>query len=693
MPSSFVLVSAGGIAFNLLFDAAASSAAAAAFRTGIEQAATLLSQAITNKITVNINIDWSGTGNRAAAKPDNGLFETYSTVRSDLIKGAAPGDTTFNALPNATSVQGQSQIAVWNPQLKLFGLLGANDTTTDDGTASFTTDIGSTDLVGVALHELTHVLGRVPYGPSPDIFDLFRFTSTGTRLLSNSIPSASAYFSVDNGNSKLADYGRNSDPSDFINSGIQGAYDSFNEYYSNNTYQYLSSVDLEQLDALGYRVTASTTLTVALKNDTGISSSDKLTDDATLTGVGTPGAMVTLSNNGISAGSVFANAAGVWTFTPSFADGQHTIVASEVNGLGQTVTTSLSFWLATKVPAIAASGSVSGQTNLTSETIAVSASAESAGANAIAYVEIFDGAADLGAASLSAGTWTFTASKLLSGVHNFTAVAADTAGNTARAVLPQVVVSGTAPSLSYTLAQLDFAGVGVTDTRPKGINDLGEIVGYYIDGRADNIGADGATYYEHGFYSTKSGTARQYTSIENPDTPADAAGGEVSGPDRTRAFSVNNQGDIAGWFSQDETGTSSAGTSYTLPDAGFIESANWPSTFGTLAFSPLNDLGTHALGINAGDQIVGYYEDGAGHQHGFLRNFTGYGIRGNYLTIDAPNAVNTILEGINDNGEIVGFYQFSDGAFHGFSYNISTGSYAPIDFNGATSTEALVDRI
>jgi hypothetical protein len=62
--ASSVVVSAGGIAFNLLFDAAA-MAAPAAFRTGIEQAATLLSQTVSNQITVNINIDYSGTGGGA----------------------------------------------------------------------------------------------------------------------------------------------------------------------------------------------------------------------------------------------------------------------------------------------------------------------------------------------------------------------------------------------------------------------------------------------------------------------------------------------------------------------------------------------------------------------------------------------------------------------------------------------------
>ena len=121
--------------------------------------------------------------------------------------------------------------------MKLWGLLGANDTTTDDGSATFATDINSSLLVGVALHELTHAMGRVPYGSAPDIFDLFRFTSAGTRLFQGGATAPAAYFSVDGGNTKLADYGQTSDPSDFLNSGVQGPNDPFNEFYTGSTLQ------------------------------------------------------------------------------------------------------------------------------------------------------------------------------------------------------------------------------------------------------------------------------------------------------------------------------------------------------------------------------------------------------------------------------------------------------------------------
>jgi Ca2+-binding RTX toxin-like protein len=256
LAGSTVSVTTGGITINLLFDAAA-MAAPANFRAGIVQAATILAGTISDKITVNLVIDYSGTGGGAAAGPDHGLYEPYSLIRSDLISSAAPGDTTFNWLPSGNTIQGQSNIAVWNAQLKLFGLLGANDASTDDGSATFATDINSNLLVGVALHELTHALGRVPYGPQPDIFDLFRFTSPAARLFQNGSTAPASYFSLDGGMTKLADFGQRSDPSDFLNSGVQGPNDPFDEFYSGGTSQALTNVDLALLHSLGFHIGSS----------------------------------------------------------------------------------------------------------------------------------------------------------------------------------------------------------------------------------------------------------------------------------------------------------------------------------------------------------------------------------------------------------------------------------------------------
>ena len=69
--NAVIVTSATGFTINLLYDAAA-LAAPASFRAGIQTAADMLAAAITDKITVNIKIDYSGTGGGAFAGPDAG---------------------------------------------------------------------------------------------------------------------------------------------------------------------------------------------------------------------------------------------------------------------------------------------------------------------------------------------------------------------------------------------------------------------------------------------------------------------------------------------------------------------------------------------------------------------------------------------------------------------------------------------
>ena len=258
-PGSVVTVTSAtsaGLTINLVFDAAA-MAAPQSFRDGITAAMQMICAVVTDHITLNLSIDYSGTGGGAFGGPSGGNYVSYTTVHTDLVNNASPGDTTFNALPTGSTVAGQSQVAVWYSQEKLWGLLSPTGTEID-GNASFATDINPNLLIGVALHELTHAMGRVPYAGStgqPDIFDFYRFTSAGNILVNGNSTAPPAYFSLNNGASKIADYGQTSDPSDFLNSGVQGATDPFNEFYSNNTQQSLTAIDLKQLDALGFHLT------------------------------------------------------------------------------------------------------------------------------------------------------------------------------------------------------------------------------------------------------------------------------------------------------------------------------------------------------------------------------------------------------------------------------------------------------
>src|SRR5262249_16804490 len=144
---------------------------------------------------------------------------------------------------------GYSSVDVFSAQEKALGLISATDGTID-GYAGFATDISDSLMVGVAIHEITHAMGRVPDGANPDIFDLSRFTSPGNILVSSAIPSVAAYFSVDGGNTSLTSYGVNSDPSDFLNS--TAPEDPFAEYYDGGTAQSFTQLDLTQMDVLGF---------------------------------------------------------------------------------------------------------------------------------------------------------------------------------------------------------------------------------------------------------------------------------------------------------------------------------------------------------------------------------------------------------------------------------------------------------
>ena len=248
------LVGLGNFKVNLVWDSTVTSST---FQTAIGQAASAIANVLTDNLTINLGITNSGTGGGASAGPSGGLYQTYSWVYSHLKSS----DPTFNSLTNSTSIQGQSNVAVWNAQLKLWGVTVTNAL---DGSAKFATDISSSAIFGVALHELTHAFGRVPYGSAPDVFDFFRFTAPGQMLFSSAIPAAQAYFSIDGGVTNLAYYGTQSDPSDFYNGTPTGkmhsvydtSYDAFSEYYYSNgaSYQYLTAVDLHNLVAIGFHI-------------------------------------------------------------------------------------------------------------------------------------------------------------------------------------------------------------------------------------------------------------------------------------------------------------------------------------------------------------------------------------------------------------------------------------------------------
>jgi VCBS repeat-containing protein len=234
------------------------------FQNAMQSAANILDSLIVNNITVYIQVTYdTSLGTSAEGGDLNGNAVSYSTLRNALAANAtSSADQTFvNSLPTTSSISGvdgsgsavaKSSFYVPSAIEKGLGLISATASAAD-GAVFMGSQIANSLLVGVALHEITHAMGREP-GVGP--FDLFRYTSSGQYLFSSSATAPAAHFSINGGSTDLADFGQTSDSSDFLNSGVQGSTDPFNEFYSSHTQQTLTAVDKELMDVLGFSTTS-----------------------------------------------------------------------------------------------------------------------------------------------------------------------------------------------------------------------------------------------------------------------------------------------------------------------------------------------------------------------------------------------------------------------------------------------------
>ena len=85
-------------------------------------------------------------------------------------------------------------------------------------------------------------------------------------------------------------------------------------------------------------------------------------------------------------------------------------------------------------------------------------------------------------------------------------------------------------------------------------------------------------------------------------------------------------------------------------------------------------------GLNNSGEVVGYYLDSFGVEHGYLRDAAG-----NFTTIDGPGSTNTDAAGINASGQIVGTFADSFGT-HGFL--LGGGVFTELDVPGSNETIA-----
>lgn len=174
-----------------------------------------------------------------------------------------------------------------------------------------------------------------------------------------------------------------------------------------------------------------------------------------------------------------------------------------------------------------------------------------------------------------------------------------------------------------TYTSINFPGA--PETGATGINDSGQVVGWYTDP---------ATSRNRG-YLYSAGT---FTSIHVP------------GATWTVVWGINASGQMVG----------------TYVDAGGVHGFLYSEGTFTLLVVP-GGTATSAVAINASGQIVGQYQDATGTLHGYLYSAT------TFVSLDIPGSNHTILYGINDLGEVVG--QYGDGTPGPKSFLYRSGTY------------------
>jgi probable HAF family extracellular repeat protein len=181
----------------------------------------------------------------------------------------------------------------------------------------------------------------------------------------------------------------------------------------------------------------------------------------------------------------------------------------------------------------------------------------------------------------------------------------------------------------YSFTAINVPGTAPGNTILFGINDLGQVVGNFVD----NTGLHGFLY-SHG----------KYTTINAPGSTV------------TELAGINNLGQILGASNAGGTFIYARGTFTTIGAPGFA--------------SAINDLG----------QIAG---DGAGAdgQYGYVYT------RGRIMDIAVPGAEITAATGINDRGQTTGQYDNPDGSFG--SFLDTGGTFTTINVPGSAFTDAF----
>ena len=243
------------------------------------------------------------------------------------------------------------------------GYVGFSSSYQWDFTPNTTPASGAYDFVGVVLHEITEVMGRISllnYQPSDySAMDLFRYTSSGARDLTTGGSGSLAYFSTDGGHTLLNSWNNNPNNGDLGEWYGSGGNDAVNDYSSSGVINSFSATDITLMQALGWTVGTSSVpaapVISGFSPDSGVLG-DHITNATTLTVSGTAVAnsTVTVYDRSSELGTTTADGSGNWGYTTgTLSNGSHSFTATDtVSGSTSGASTAFSVTIDTVAPTV-----------------------------------------------------------------------------------------------------------------------------------------------------------------------------------------------------------------------------------------------------------------------------------------------------------------------------------------------------
>ena len=220
--------------------------------------------------------------------------------------------------------------------------------------------------------------------------------------------------------------------------------------------------------------TVSLITVTGVASDTGISPTDKITNDNTLTitGMAEPNSLVAVFDNGVQVGTATASGTGAYSVTTSaLSDASHvlTITAADIAG-NVSSSTPLGTWIVdTIAPSstpVVVSVTVDTGSSTTDQITSDSTLTFTGTAEANSVVQVFDGTTLIGTTTASGtGAYAVTASVLPDGTYpNFRVTASDAAGNqSGAATVTPWTIDTTAPATPVVASVTVDTGISTTD--------------------------------------------------------------------------------------------------------------------------------------------------------------------------------------------------------------------------------------